>query len=310
MDQTGSDRTSGGSRRRRPRLRVEELRKRMFDAARQTIRQRGVVLSFEDLNMDEVIARAQVPRSSVYRVWPYKGDFVNDLLMNFAGPEWLGPANIQDSPLELALRAILDGWDSLSTDAGRIAVLNSAVRVGVGAHFRGIVASREWYVARSLALTSQAAHAEDPGRAQLNAELERADNAFISSVARLYEVVAYVLGFRLRDPSLTFEHMALAGGAILDGLALRAILTEANASNPFLTEPSILPHLIWDSFTNPVTGQKDWDLPGLGHLALIMLGVELIPDWQPAPELKAHIEALMPGPADAEQHQQPTTAPQ
>lgn len=43
---------------------------------------------------------------------------------------------------------------------------------------------------------------------------------------------------------------------------------------------------------------------------MIMLGVELIPEWQPGPELKAHIEALMPVPADAEQRQQPATEPE
>ena len=91
--------TSLPTRRRRERLSAETVRQRMIRAGADIVREHGVLISLEEIAMDDVVRRAEVPRSSAYRIWPYKGDFVTDLLMEFAGPNWMGTAAFDEQTL-------------------------------------------------------------------------------------------------------------------------------------------------------------------------------------------------------------------
>src|SRR6201989_3626281 len=68
------------------RVPAEEVRQRMLDAGRELAVEAGAALTIEHLRLEEVIQRARVPRSSVYRLWPYKDDYIDDLMVYLAGP--------------------------------------------------------------------------------------------------------------------------------------------------------------------------------------------------------------------------------
>src|SRR6516162_7290019 len=68
------------------RVPAEEVRQRMLDAGRDLALAAGAALTIEHLRLEEVIQRARVPRSSVYRLWPYREDYTDDLLCYLAGP--------------------------------------------------------------------------------------------------------------------------------------------------------------------------------------------------------------------------------
>src|ERR1700744_1145738 len=63
-----------------------EVRQRMLDAGRELALEAGAALTIEHLRLEEVIQRARVPRSSVYRMWPYRADYTHELLSYRAGP--------------------------------------------------------------------------------------------------------------------------------------------------------------------------------------------------------------------------------
>src|SRR3984885_8325678 len=67
------------------RVPAEEYRQRMLDAGRELALEAGAALTIEHLRLEEVIQRARVPRSSVYRMWPYRGEYIDDLLCYLAG---------------------------------------------------------------------------------------------------------------------------------------------------------------------------------------------------------------------------------
>ena len=67
------------------RVAAEEVRQPMLDAGRQLAHEVGAALTIEHLRLEEVIQRARVPRSSVYRLWPYREDYIDDLLFYLAG---------------------------------------------------------------------------------------------------------------------------------------------------------------------------------------------------------------------------------
>src|SRR5258706_3262060 len=67
------------------RVPAEEVRQRMLDAGRELANEAGAALTIEHLRLEEVIQRARVPRSSVYRMWAYREDYIDDLLCHLAG---------------------------------------------------------------------------------------------------------------------------------------------------------------------------------------------------------------------------------
>jgi AcrR family transcriptional regulator len=67
------------------RVPAEEIRQRMLGAGRELALEAGAALTIEHLRLEEVIQRARVPRSSAYRLWPYKEDYIEDLLCYLAG---------------------------------------------------------------------------------------------------------------------------------------------------------------------------------------------------------------------------------
>src|SRR5499433_4242865 len=79
------------------RVAAEEVRQRMLDAGRELALEAGAALTIEHLRLEEVIQRARVPRSSVYRMWPYKENYIDDLLCYLAGEgNWFSERGILD----------------------------------------------------------------------------------------------------------------------------------------------------------------------------------------------------------------------
>src|ERR1700730_19157637 len=67
------------------RVAAEEVRQRMLDAGRELALEAGAALTIEHLRLEEVIQRARVPRSSVYPMWAYREEYIDDLLCYLAG---------------------------------------------------------------------------------------------------------------------------------------------------------------------------------------------------------------------------------
>src|ERR1700722_1646445 len=67
------------------RVPAEEVRRRMLEAGRELAIESGAALTIEHLRVEEIIQRARVPRSSAYRLWPYREEYIDDLLCHLAG---------------------------------------------------------------------------------------------------------------------------------------------------------------------------------------------------------------------------------
>src|SRR6201996_3224785 len=67
------------------RVPAEEVKRRRLAAGRDRANEAGAALTIEHLRLEEVIQRARVPRSSVYRLWAYREEYIDDLLCYLAG---------------------------------------------------------------------------------------------------------------------------------------------------------------------------------------------------------------------------------
>ena len=244
----------------------------MFEAARQLVYALGVQVSLEELSFEQVIELAGVSRSSAYRLWPYKGDFVQDLLCDLAGPNWLGTAAFDQETIDLAANIVMSNGDKLDSPEGRRQVLLDAVREGVAQNFKAIVESREWHIYVALNASIRTA-GDDESRLRIAAALQHSEMTFVDRMADFYSGMLKVLGLRFRNDSYTVQHMAVAGAAVVEGLALRRLITTAVDG---AKRPPYVPDHGWslgDLLTANLPGPGESDAQHWSLAALAFLGI-------------------------------------
>lgn len=270
-----------GSRPRGQRLSAEEVRGRMLRQGMEVIRARGLIVGLDDVRMEDLIVGAQVPRSSVWRIWPGKWEYLVDLLVSAADPHGadLLRSPIDDATLDLALATVRSRPELLSTPQGRRTVLAETVRVALSHNYAVFAGSTSWRTYMAMLATVNAISDED-ARARIASRLHEAERAgFLGAMAAFYREVCTLIGLRLRAPDYTFEHLALTGAALVEGLALRNAILDADSQyGPGPDEPS-LDALLHAPLTPPagVSGEA-WSTAALAFLGVLDAFTEPDPD--------------------------------
>jgi AcrR family transcriptional regulator len=267
---TSASESSG--RRRRQRIPADQIRVQMFSAARDLVFAQGFSISLEELSFEEVIRKAGISRSSAYRLWPYKGDFVQDLLCDLAGPNWLGTAAFDQETIELASNVIFSKADQLKTPEGRRAALLEAVRVGVAQNLKAIAASKEWHIFVALNASAGAA-GNDESRLRVVAELQHSEMTFIDKMTEFYNAMLDALGLEMRN-GYTVQQFAMAGAAVVEGLSLRRLIVTAAET---AARPPLIPEHSWvlsDQLNAPVSSpdplnDNEWSLAAVSFLGIM-----------------------------------------
>ena len=194
------------------RVPAEEVRQRMLDAGRAIALEAGTGLTIDHLRLEEVIARAEVPRSSVYRLWPYKDDYIDDLLIYLAGPGSFFTSSEVFDPETFAIpRAVIAGnWRLAGTLEGRRAILCETVRLAAARNYRALSDSPYWRIHNALIATVGSTRQGD-ARDKIAVALEHAQFQSRVSMLGLFGYLSAALGLRPRDPARSIAHLALAG---------------------------------------------------------------------------------------------------
>src|SRR6516165_2379902 len=132
-----------------------EVRQRMLDAGRELALAAGAALTIEHLRLEEVIQRARVPRSSVYRLWPYKEDYISDLLCYLAGSgSSFSERTLMAPETGAMVRALIDDNRALlAAPEGRRALLCEIIRITAERNYRALSDSPQWRLHMALATT-------------------------------------------------------------------------------------------------------------------------------------------------------------
>jgi AcrR family transcriptional regulator len=288
------------------RLSRDTVRQAMLETAVAMAVEAGIGIGLESMSVEEVIQNARVPRSSVYRIWPVKEMFLDDLLRYMAGREtYFGGQDVFDpGTFKIVAGVIEENRWRLATPEGRRAVLCEGVRLGVR---RNALALRESALARMH--TALIATVSSTGSSKIRPDIARAlDDAEAASrrsiVTLFRNLILPTLGLRLRDPGATLDHLVMAGGVLIQGLALREILAEAvsgdqaGAPEPPAAESPVAESRAAESagpateagpttvrlLDRPVPGPgldgqpAEWSLVALAYLGLIDTFLEPDPD--------------------------------
>jgi len=240
------------------------VRAQVLDFAVELVSRQGLTVGLGHLSFDEIIQTAGVSRTTAYRVWPRKERFLEDLLRRLADvtSPCYGPLDDESSEVGFA---VLNGHiDKLGTSAGRKMVLVEVART-ISTHWReGASASPKWRTYLALIATMRSLGNEELAD-DLCSRLQAVDNAAVEHLAALYQQALTVLGYRVRD--LSMSQLVHTCGATLMGAMLLA------EHRPEMTVPVIN----IDPFD---TGRSaDWALASIAYTATLLAAIEPDPDY-------------------------------
>jgi hypothetical protein len=288
------------------RVPAEEVRQRMLDAGRELALEAGAALTIEHLRLEEVIQRARVPRSSVYRMWPYREEYTDDLLCYLAGEgSWFSDRTVLDpETFDLAARVVTGNQPMLATPEGRRALMCEVIRITCTRNYEVLTESLPWRLHMALIATLGSARSGD-ARRRIAAALEDAQRRSRESLVIVLRHLSTALGYRLRDPAFSLDHVQLAGGLLTQAMAQRNVQVRAALARPDndqgagrpgalhpggddqggddLAEPARVDRLLNAPIPGPgLNGQPvEWTLAAFSYLGLVDVFMELDPDFTP-----------------------------
>lgn len=219
------------------RMTSEQIRRRMLDAALESVGESGMSLGYPGLQMDEVISAAGVSRSSVYRIWHSKELFVADLL-NEAASRFADKIN-DDRALSTAIDVISSRPDLHSTEEGRRRLMRETIRVVLEQNFYSTIDSAAWqsFLSTSAALL---VHDGNDSLRRVADTLRQGSDRFISDMAAFHEALTCLLGFTLRDEFAGgYTLYAVLGSSIVEGLAIRHLSNPTVTDNFYVGPPTL-----------------------------------------------------------------------
>jgi hypothetical protein len=266
------------------RVPAEEVRRSMLEAGRDLAIESGAALTIEHLRVEEVIQRARVPRSSAYRIWAYREEYIDDLLCYLAGVgNWFNERPVFDPETFTVLKQVVeDNRELLSQPGGRRAVLCEVVRLTVAQNYNALTDSSLWRLHMALSATLGSTRSGE-ARQKIAAALEEAQRVSRDSLVAVFGFLAGELGLRMRDPAATIEHMQLAGGLLVQSVALRNVQVRAAAGADDCGEAAKVDALLNAPLPGPgLNGQPaEWTLAAFAYMGVVDAFVELDPDFTP-----------------------------
>ncbi|NQX15254.1 TetR/AcrR family transcriptional regulator [Rathayibacter sp. VKM Ac-2857] len=205
------------------RIPADQVRARMLAAAREIIAVNGLTVGFAHLPMEEYIRQAAVPRSSVYRIWSTREEFVADLI-----GEIFVADRFADGAAPDASRAMTEVYERsaahLSTAAGRREVAWEMIRIGANSSVETLRASVDWSSYNAL-LACTFSMEEGPARDAVRATALRLETMLTQRMRDYYQDVLDRFRSSLK-PGFTTLQLAHLTAIVTDGLVHRGRLLD------------------------------------------------------------------------------------
>lgn len=212
----------------------------------ERVRAEGLLLDIANIELEDLIRTAGVPRSTVFRIWPDRTAFIADLVRALFEADPGYDNGFDTETLKLIEEAVALGADG--TAEGRQQALRVLVRISVAHNMVAVDKSVTWrsYRAMSAALTSGDAV---PGGDAIRGLLGELVDQYVARMAAMYAQLNAAIGLRMRD-GVTESDLARAIMAVVDGMSDHRRIDPATVDAPRTVE-----------FGDD--GPLDWHLAGL-----------------------------------------------
>lgn len=218
-----------------PRLRkpASETRARLLAVAVERVQSEGLLLDYANIELEDLIRTAGVPRSTVFRIWPDRVAFVADLVRALFEADPGFQTGFDSETLRLLEQSVSQRAEELDSAEGRQIALRAVVRVTVAHNIVAVEHSTAWraYKTMSAALASGDAV---PGGEEIRALLGEIENRYVERMAELYVRLNHAIGVRMRD-GVTERDLALAIMSVIDGMS-----DHRRINPPFIDRPRVV----------------------------------------------------------------------
>nr|NLI49479.1 TetR/AcrR family transcriptional regulator [Propionibacterium sp.] len=250
---------------RRRRLSDAETERLMLDTAVEEVLTRGLPVGLDRLGFEEIIRRAGVSRTAVYRKWRTREDFYARLLLELAGHDQHGVRAFSAERLPQFLAFLATDPDWRRTPEGRRATFVELCRRGVEAnldHRAGSAGVGLLVALVALLQSTERLHDE------ILAALTVAEDDFRRTMGGLYATLGRAAGVRPRYgadwATVASLGSALVVGGTVQGVGNALLRSESRPGDPFGTGRT-----------------ADWTTLSLGYTALLLSLTEPDPDFDP-----------------------------
>jgi len=235
------------------RLKGADLRERVLGTAESLLSETGLTVSLDHLNMEELIRRVGVPRTSTFNEFGGKEGLITALILKMIRPDESQGAAFSPATIEVAQRVVSENQYRLIDQSGCDAVLREAIRQGAKQNYDDITSSAYWKTYMALSVSLPGLPVER--RNQVLEMLRLVEGRFIETMSSFYDTLLVVLRRRVRDGFNT-QQIAAAGSAVVEGIAERRFV------NPELVDTPV-----WQV---GLDGELvEWHLASIGFLSVI-----------------------------------------
>lgn len=271
----------------------------MLDTATALVHEHGLTVSLQHISLDSIAVDAGVARSAVYRVWPNREDFFDELLLRLGESPQSSPSVFDGETLTVALTALDSALQSdplvLTSAEGRRKVMVEICRQGATKNYENVLTHESW---RSyVALSASAASYREPMRSDLRRVIAKTEAQYISTMAVFYERIGQVLGRRIREEFASdtssgrpsYAYLSAAGSAAMEGMVLRS------ANFPTGTEASAISNLSLPATSSDPfeTGQRAlWIAPAVTFTATFLAMTKAVPEDEYSCTEREQVELL------------------
>lgn len=204
-----------------PKFPPEEVRRRLLDAARESLKIDGVESGLDAVTLDGAIVDADVPRGMAYKIWQDDDQTPQDAFRRSVVVDLLSIPATAGLPATRELTGTYfeehrETFENGSVEDRR-ALMREAMRLIGGFNYNSLADSGNWKLYAALRTAAVTRPKVDP--ALMNVLLA-GEQYLIEQYCNLYQDILTVFNLRLRD-GLTLELFAAAAYALNEGLAQR-----------------------------------------------------------------------------------------
>lgn len=188
----------------------------MLEVAVERVKAEGLRLDYANIELEDLIRAAGVPRSTVFRIWPDRAAFVADLVRALFEADPGFDTGFDDETLRFVEGAVAASDGAGSSPAARQTAAREVLRAAVAHNMAAVEDTVAWRVYRTMSAAVSSGDAV-PGGEDIRAMLSEIVGRYLDRTAEIYRVLNTAFGLRMR-PGLSERDLAVAIMAMIDGM--------------------------------------------------------------------------------------------
>lgn len=241
---------------RRPRMTEAQTRETALRVTVAAIREQGLNLGLESLSMEDVIREAEVSRTTFYRLWPQKDQFIGDLIIELT-KNAISPYNDRstDTTAELKERLLPRINELLQPETRWRLITDILAQTAVPDFAYMFSRTEQWHTYFALVtIVTNLPHG--PIRDTALHEINNSEANYRNRIVQNFEILIEHFGVRLREGTQTTTDVANLMIAMSRGLILHNYTTELPPSTDLFALGAIAmfnhcfednPDVVWDA---------------------------------------------------------------